>query len=187
MLACSLLPARTRRKQREPSEAWTGAIPFRAWADGRHRSNQRFPQVTSGPARPALACGSCQDPNLWSIAVDLPVQPDNRLDHQLSAADQRFRPSQRSESPAGGTRRSASKNHALTSANADLRERESVSLTPALSRSLSLSAHHLRYTRHTSDTLTCGRHAAAQGCGYAQAEELHRVVEDPRRSGQRHW
>lgn len=31
-----------------------------------------------------------------------------------------------------------------------MRERESVSLTPALSRCLSLFAHHLRYTRYAS-------------------------------------
>ncbi|MEU8975908.1 hypothetical protein AB0D11_43150 [Streptomyces monashensis] len=34
------------------------------------------------------------------IAADPPVQPDNRLDHQLSASDERFRPPRCSESPA---------------------------------------------------------------------------------------
>jgi hypothetical protein len=33
-----------------------------------------------------------------------------------------------------------------------MRERESVSLTPAPSICLSLFAHYLRYARHTSDT-----------------------------------
>lgn len=51
----------------------------------RRRSNQRIQQVTGGPARPSLACGSCRDPNLRSITADLPIQPNSRLDHQLPA------------------------------------------------------------------------------------------------------
>lgn len=48
--------------------------------------------------------------------------------------------------PAGGTRHTASKNHALSWADADMRERESVSLTPALSRCLSWFACEERVT-----------------------------------------
>jgi hypothetical protein len=52
--------------------------------------------------------------------------------------------------PAGGTRQVTSKNQALSWADADMRERESVSLTPALSRCLSLFATHLRHTLGTA-------------------------------------
>ncbi|GHB69020.1 hypothetical protein GCM10010397_44210 [Streptomyces spinoverrucosus] len=49
--------------------------------------------------------------------------------------------------PAGGTRRAGSVNEPLTWADADMRERESVSLTPALCRCVSRFATHLRHTQ----------------------------------------
>lgn len=41
--------------------------------------------------------------SVWLRADGLPFQLHQRLDDQLQAAEQRFRPPPRSESPAGGT------------------------------------------------------------------------------------
>ncbi len=101
-----------------------------------------------------------------TIVDALPVQPADAPDHQLLAPDQGLSLFPCSVSPAGGTRRSASKNHALTSANAGMKGRESVSLTPALFHCLSASTHHLRYTRHTHvwTPRRDGRTALLPGC-----------------------
>ncbi|MGW0880984.1 hypothetical protein [Streptomyces sp. NPDC002671] len=88
----------------EPTKKELVPLQLSSRATSHHPRSPRI-RRSAPSARTAMACGSCRDPNLRSIAADLPGQPNNRLDHQLPSADQRLRPPACPERPAGGTRR----------------------------------------------------------------------------------